>query len=167
MAIKHLNILINFLSNLNIINLKRKIAEVFLFELFKNNEESFELLNYKPTKPNIEELKNLIYIKLKKNNEKYKKEIERLVELTNKNYNNNNADPYINIIEKNRKKRAQINMIFQFLKFCKKDLNPFVHASGEKINFYLLPKNCINNNADDAKYFFSLDDILSKEINSN
>ena len=167
MAIKHLNILINFLSNLNIINLKRKIAEVFLFELFKNNEESFELLNYKPTKPNIEELKNLIYIKLKKNNEKYKKEIERLVELINKNYNNNNADPYINIIEKNRKKRAQINMIFQFLKFCKKDLNPFVHASGEKINFYLLPKNCINNNADDVKYFFSLDDILLKEINSN
>ena len=32
-----LNIMINFLSNFNIINLKRKIVELLLFELFRNN----------------------------------------------------------------------------------------------------------------------------------
>ena len=58
-------------------------------------------------------------------------------------------------------------MIFQFLKFCKTILNPFVHASGEKINYYLLPKNCLDTNLNEVKYIFSLDDILSTEINSN
>ena len=166
-TINRLNTMITFLSNSNIINLKRKIVEVLLFELFKNNQESFELLYYRPTRPNIEELKNLIYIKLKDNNEKYKKEIERLTELTNNNYDNKNAEPFIKIIEKDKKKKGQINLIFQFLKFCKKDLNPLVYASKETINFYLLPKHCLNNNFDEAKYFFCLDDILSNEFNSN
>ena len=166
-AINRLNIMINILSNSNIINLKRTIIEVLIFELFKNNQEYFELLNYKPSKPNIEELKNLIHIKLEENNEKCKEEIERLNELINNNYNNTNGESYIKIIEKKNKKRAQINMIFQFLKFCKKDLNPFVHATGQKINYYLLPKNCLNTNLDEVKYLFALEDILSEEIDSN
>lgn len=165
-TIKRLNIMVNFLSNSNIINLRRKIVEVFLFELFKNNIESFNLINFTPTKANIEEIKNLINIKLKENKEEYQKEIQRLTELTNNNYNNNyNAKIYI--IEKNKKKKAQIHMVYQFLKFCKQYLNPFVHASGEKINFYLLPKSCFNTDFNEAKYLFGLEDILSKEVNSD
>ena len=160
--INRLNIMINFLSNSNIINFKRKIIEVLLFELLKNNQEYFELVNYKPSKPNLEELKNLIYIKLKGNNKKYQKEIQRLNELGNKNYEQKNGESYIKIISKKRKKIAQINMVFQFLKFCNKEMNPFVHASGQKINFYLLPKHCLNNYFDGVKYFFTLDDIMSK-----
>ena len=166
-TINRLNIMINFLSNSNIINFKRKIIEVLLFELLKNNQEYFELVNYKPSKPNLEELKNLIYIKLKGNNKKYQKEIQRLNELGNKNYEQKNGESYIKIISKKRKKTAQINMVFQFLKFCKKEMNPFVHASGQKINFYLLPKHCLNNDFDGAKYFFTLDDIISKGMNQS
>jgi arsenate reductase-like glutaredoxin family protein len=96
-TIKRLNIVINFLSNSNIINLKTKLIEVLLFELFKNNHESFELLNYMPTKYNIEELKNLIHIKLGEHNDVYQKEIERLTELANKTNDNKNDDPYIHL----------------------------------------------------------------------
>lgn len=83
-AISRLNLMINFLRNSNIVNLNRKIVEALLFELFKNNQEYFELINYKPAKTKIEELKSLICIKLKDNKEKYQKEIERLTEMTNK-----------------------------------------------------------------------------------
>ena len=50
-----------------------------------------------PTKYNIEELKNLIHIKLGEHNEVYQKEIERLTELANKTNDNKNDDPYIHL----------------------------------------------------------------------
>jgi hypothetical protein len=58
-------------------------------------------------------------------------------------------------------------MVFNFLRFCKKYLNPFAHASGENINYYSLPESLIDFDLDYdcAKYLLTLDNILLKEIN--
>jgi hypothetical protein len=64
LIINRLSIMISFLQNSNLINLRRKIIEALFFELFLNNNDYFILVNYKPNKSNIMELANLINKKI-------------------------------------------------------------------------------------------------------
>ena len=106
LQINHFSIMISFLqnSNLKILDLMRlefsldiinqrlngkknnKPKETnnwsFIFELFYNNKDYFDLVNYKPNKLNILELENLISQKSKDNKDKSEKELKRLREIT-------------------------------------------------------------------------------------
>ena len=175
LVINRLSIMISFLQNSNLINLRRKIIEALFFELFLNNNDYFLLVNYKPNKSNIIELTNLINKKIEEKigenkKEEYKSDLNRLIQITNQNEVkkiNDRKDSYIKIIEKYNKKTRQINMVFEFLRFCKKTLNPYVHASGKTIEYYLLPKFCLDANYDSNKYMLTLDDILVSKFETN
>ena len=139
-----------------------------MFELFSRYEDFFLLDNYMPNKTNIQELKNLISKKAEENKEKSENDLKRLNEIINKSEAiKNNDDSSIKIKEKYNAQTRKIDMVFNFLRFCKKYLNPFAHASGENINYYSLPESLIDFDLDYdcAKYLLALDDILSKEIN--
>ena len=107
LQINHFSIMISFLqnSNLKILDLMRlefsldiinqrlngkknnKPKETniwsFIFELFYNNKDYFDLVNYKPNKLNfLLELENLISQKSKDNKDKSEKELKRLRKLT-------------------------------------------------------------------------------------
>jgi RNase P subunit RPR2 len=121
------------------------------------------------------ELANLINKKIEEKkgeskNEESKSDLNRLIQITKqtevKKINDRN-DSYIKIIEKYNKKTRQINMAFEFLRFCKKTLNPYVHASGKTIEYYLLPKICLDDNYNSSKYMITLDDILLKKVEPN
>ena len=70
---RRLEILVNFLNDSNIINMKRKLIEIIYFHLYLENTECFELnADYQPSFQNLDELEKLINLKLEKdkNNEK-------------------------------------------------------------------------------------------------
>lgn len=79
-----LEILINFLKNPNIINIKRKLIEIIIVHLYVENKDYFTLPNdYHPTLQNLEELEKLIEAKLKKdkNNKKIKQDLDTIKDL--------------------------------------------------------------------------------------
>ena len=66
--------------------------------------------------------------------ENVKKDLIKFDELK-KEANEKKTESFINVkkIKKNKTCR-QLEMIIEFLRFCKKFLHPFVHTNGEKIN---------------------------------
>lgn len=87
LQINHFSIMISFLQNSNLNGKKNnKPKETnnwsFIFELFYNNKDYFDLVNYKPNKLNILELENLISQKSKDNKDKSEKELKRLRKIT-------------------------------------------------------------------------------------
>ena len=164
LLIKKLSSTILLLQNSNIINLKRKLTEVMLFSIMENNKDLFSFSNdYSPNLFNLYELLNLIENKLntcKNDNEKNKIKadkdiIKKLIEKGEV-----KLDSTINI-KTNSKIGKQIEMIFDFLRFCKNNFHPFVHASKKEINYYLLPKSLFSSNIKCANYVFTLTDIMN------
>ena len=64
------------------------------------------------------------------------------------------------LINSEKKIGKQIRMVFDFLKFCKSFLHPYVHASKKGIDFYLLPRSVFSSNLKYADFIFSLTDNL-------
>ena len=164
LLIKKLSSTILLLQNSNIINLKRKLTEVMLFSIMENNKDLFSFSNdYSPNLSSLYELLNLIENKLntcKNDNEKNKIKadkdiIKKLIEKGEV-----KLDSTINI-KTNSKIGKQIEMIFDFLRFCKNNFHPFVHASKKEINYYLLPKSLFSSNIKCANYVFTLTDIMN------
>lgn len=164
LLIKKLSSTILLLQNSNIINLKRKLTEVMLFSIMENNKDLFSFSNdYSPNLSSLYELLNLIENKLntcKNDNEKNKIKadkdiIKKLIEKEEV-----KLDSTINI-KTNSKIGKQIEMIFDFLRFCKNNFHPFVHASKKEINYYLLPKSLFSSNIKCANYVFTLTDIMN------
>ena len=51
-------------------------------------------------------------------------------------------------------------VVIDFLKFCKKNLHPFVHGEGENINYYLLTNSLFKPNIKNADILLSLNDMI-------
>ena len=164
LLIKKLSSTILLLQNSNIINLKRKLTEVMLFSIMENNKDLFSFSNdYSPNLSSLYELLNLIENKLntcKNDNEKNKIKVDKdiIKKLIEK--GEVKLDSTINI-KTNSKIGKQIEMIFDFLRFCKNNFHPFVHASKKEINYYLLPKSLFSSNIKCANYVFTLTDIMN------
>ena len=187
-----LEIVINYLKNPNIINIKRKVLEIMIFHIFDENSDYFENIDdYSPTLSNLRVLEELIRNKLKndKNNEnikndlnKLKKEKEKILNLNmdkgkdinddleinnNNNYNDTGVDDNNSnfIIDKNKKR--QLNIAKSFLDFYIAKLHPIVHISPNNSNLYLLPRKMFNTEVKESEYLFDLESIMSEEKKDN
>ena len=61
---------------------------------------------------------------------------------------------------KNNKRKEKVRLSLDFLRFCKKNLHPFVHASSDKLNLYLLPRSLFKSDIKYTEYIFTLEDII-------
>lgn len=166
------------LQNANIFNIKRKITECLIFEIVEKYYRIFTIPgSYYPKKSNLIDLKNLISEKIKKYEgseektkiEKAQKDKENLEEILEKysdnskanNNNEQNSDKiflYVNTTEKNGMK---LFTVYEFLKFCKKFFHGYVHASSNKIDYYLLPRTLFNAEIIYSNYILSLDEFMN------
>ena len=169
-----LEILINFLKNPNIINIKRKIIEVIYFHLYFENSEYFQLNDdYHPSFQNLEELEKLINSNLinDNKNEKMKKDLEiikneKLV-LQNKAKVSmlQKEQKKITKIEENKKKK--LNITKSFLDFYKSFLNNPVHLGENTANLYLLPRSMFNSEVKAIEYIFDLESVINGKDDEN
>ena len=157
---ERLEIIIEFLQNPNLILIKKKILEVFLFELYRKKKEYFQIpINYNPKKSNLEELKKLIISKLNKNynNKKAKNDINKINELIS-NIHEEDEHKIKGISQnllKERKKEIILddyNILKNFLEFYKQKLNPIVHINEGNGKYFFIPE-LLKNNVEEAKYF--------------
>lgn len=160
------------LQNANIINLKRKIVECMIFGIFDKHPKSFEFENndYYPTKNHLNELLKILENRkshLPENCDESKKkvieeDIERLKKIMEE-----NKEPNINskiiIDHKNLATKHKLEMVIDFLRFCKKKLHPLVHAEGKNIDYYLLTNELFTSNLKRSDILFSLDDMIDKK----
>lgn len=168
------------LQNANIINIKRKLIETLIFEIIEENKHELCFTSsYFPNNTILIQLKNLILNALNKCDEKEKfykikirNDLDRLEKIIN-NPENSSNNSFIYLKQLRTKKQKQIKMTLDFLRYCKLSLNPFVHAVGEKINYYVLPRSLFNSNLKYEKYILSLNEMIeykdndSKDIENN
>ena len=152
------------LQNANIINIKRKLVECLIFEIYEKYRDNFEFDKYyHPSKYNLEELYKIIENILKNNKETEKTKVnadyERLKKIKNDNIQQQ-TDSNINIIINSTKTFNKLKMVLDFLRFCKKNLHPFVHAEGDSIDYYLLTNNLFDSDLKRADLLFSLGDMI-------
>ena len=160
-----LEIVVNFLKNPNIINLKRKIIEIMIFHLYSENPNYFKISeDYLPTEKNIKALKELIQAKLDndKNNIDIKNDLKRL-EGEIKNILDETHQKEKEIIEIDFDKKNQLNITKSFLDFYIMSFHPTVHLGKNKSKFYLLPRKMFNTEVKASEYLFDLESILSEE----
>ena len=162
-----LEILINFLKNPNIINIKRKILEIINFHLYYENYEYFDLNDdYSPKIHNLEELEKLINLKILKDN-KNKKALNDLKKIQNEKINivsgkKGLLKPKINRkIDENKKRKLLIAK--EFLDFYKHFLDSHVQSSQDTIKYFLLPRKMFNSETNENKYIFDLESFLSEK----
>ena len=170
--INKLSTSITFLLNPNIINLKRKIIEVMFFSFLQSNISDFAFSGpYFPKINHINELNNIMNNKINEVNskeelDKINQDIKRFNEILNQE-NKNDDKTFVKIV--NQKNFNNYLMVLEFLKFCRRHFNPIVHIDSNNINYYLLPKELLNDENDEnnnIKYsdqIFSLNDFISKE----
>ena len=190
LLIDKLSSTIYILQNANIINLKRKLVECLLYEIFEKYKEDLIFdKTYFPGKYHLDRLSAIIqeafdkYEQKEKSNhcekcsEKNKCEkcakrdvlykskkseintdIKKLRELKN-DEESANFDAYIKIKD-NARQYYKLLMVIEFLKFCKKNLHPFVHGEGENINYYLLTNSLFAPNIKNADILLSLNDMI-------
>ncbi len=187
LLLKKLSCSIILLQNPNLINLKRKIVECLFFSIFEKYHKEFSFDSYYfPNLSNIKDLQKIISDNLAKsdfeNKTKFEGDIKRLEELIKKDKENiknketkdsednienketkkEGHDIHYNLINNKDKKHIQIKMVLEFIKFCKKRLNPFIHGEGDKINNYLLPRSLFASNLQYENYLLSLNDLIQK-----
>ena len=199
LLIDELSSTIYILQNANIINLKRKLVECLLYEIFENYKEDLIFdKKYFPGKCHLDKLSSIIkesfdkYEQKEKSNhcdkcsEKNKCEecakrdvlykskkseinadIKKLIELKNDD-ELTNFDANIKIKD-NARQYYKLLMVIEFLKFCKKNLHPFVHeknlhpfvhGEGENINYYLFTCSLFPPNIKSADILLSLNDLI-------
>ena len=190
LLIDKLSSTIYILQNANIINLKRKLVECLLYEIFEKYKEDLIFdKTYFPGKYHLDRLSAIIqeafdkYEQKEKSNhcekcsEKNKCEkcakrdvlykskkseintdIKKLRELKN-DEESANFDAYIKIKD-NARQYYKLLMVIEFLKFCKKNLHPFVHGEGENINYYLFTCSLFPPTIKSADILLSLNDLI-------
>ena len=154
-------------QNANTINLKRKLVECLLFEIYEKYSSSFNLdSKYCPSKYNIDELLKIIE-NIKDNSKEPEKtqinlDIEKLtdIKIGIKNTNKQQTDSNININAKSNKNYFKLKKVTEFLRFCKNNLAPFVHAEGSNLDYYLLTNNLFESKLKRANLLFFLDDMI-------
>lgn len=153
---------IMILQNANTINLKGKLVECLMFEIYEKYNNIFSLdTEYSPSNYNIDELLKIIE-NIKNNSKEPEKtqidsDYKRLTDI--KKINIPQTDSNINI-DKKYKNYFKLKMVTEFLRFCKKNLHPFVHAEGSNLDYYLLTNNLFESNLKRANLLFSLDDMI-------
>ena len=160
-----LEIVVNYLKNPYIINLKRKLIEIMIFHLYSENPLYFKNReDYLPTDKNIKALKELIQAKLDndKNNINIKNDLKRL-ESEIKNILDETKQKEKEKIEIDDYKKNQLNITKSFLDFYIMSFHPTTHFGQNKSEFYLLPRKMFNSEVKVSKYLFDLELILSKE----
>ena len=163
-----LEILVSFLKNPNIINIKRKILEVISFHLYMENSEYFQLnADYHPTYQNLDDLEKLIILKLKDDdkNEKIKKDLKIIQ--NEKLFLDKKVEISMLKMEKKDKtiieecKKRKLNIAKNFIDFYKTFLNNPVHLGENTAKFYLLPRSMFNSEVKLNEYLFDLESIIS------
>ena len=160
------------LQNANIINLKRKLVECLIFGILDKHPKSFEFENndYYPTKYHLDELLKILENRkshLPEDCDESKKkvieeDIDRLENIIDKN-NEPKINSKIIISHKNSATKHKLEMVMDFLRFCKKKLHPLVHAEGKNIDYYLLTNELFTSNLKRSDILFSLDDMIDKK----
>ena len=154
------------LQNANIINIKRKLVESLNFAILEKNHEILEFEpNYIQSKSNLKDLKEIIIeLKDKCNDLKEKKILEEDLDRLNEKIDaasEGEVSGFIKVKDvKNNKIKEKVRMSLDFLRFCKKNLHPFVHASSDKLNLYLLPRSLFKSDIKYTEYIFTLEDII-------
>ena len=191
-----LEIIINYLKNPNIINIKRKLIEILIFHLYDENSNYFENDDeeYSPTIYNLKALEELIKAKMKsdKNNENIKKDLNKLIkekekilkkrtekdkDITNElenNINNNINNEVVHNKDNNNSnaiidedKKRQLNITQSFLDFYFNKLQLFANVSKNNEDLYLLPGNYFNIEVKENEYLFDLESIISENKKDN
>ena len=158
------------LKNANLFNLKRKLVESLDFKILEDYQEFLEFEpKYFPSRANLKDLQAIINELKNKNNlnENEKKKLEddyKTLDNLIKGPIESNTTSLIKVKDINNfKLKEQLRMSLDFLRFYKKHLHPFVHASGDKINLYLLPKSLFQSDIKYAEYIFTLGDIIKTQ----
>ena len=89
-------------------------------------------------------------------------DIDRLENIIDKN-NEPKINSKIIISHKNSATKHKLEMVMDFLRFCKKKLHPLVHAEGKNIDYYLLTNELFTSNLKRSDILFSLDDMIDKK----
>ncbi len=145
-----LKILIEKLKIPNLINLKRKIIDIILFEISTSYHSRININEYNPDKRFLNQIKLMIEKKIddsKKTNKdnNFNNELNKKLDLINeclkKGYKEGNL--YIHSISGINGKI--IKYLIDCLYYFKNQLNPIVHIGKGNGKFYLLPKAFYNN----------------------
>lgn len=169
LLINKLSSTVLLLQNANTINIRRKLVESLFFAILEKYSKDLEFVpDYFPSKTNLNNLAEIILkIREKCTNENEKKKTEEdfnKIKAIIQSPIESKIDSIISVKNiKSIKLKEQLKMSLSFLRFCKKNLHPFVHVSGEKINLYLLPKSLFKSDIDYAKYIFTLGRIMKSQ----
>ena len=170
--IKRMEILIQFLKNPYLINLKRKIIEILMIQIIKENKEYIEISdNYIPNENLLEELKKKIKSKINEFKiglndyqlERLNNDLKYINNLKNNNKTNSSKITFLKKIN-DSSFHYKIKTTFKFLKFLRKELNPYVHISKSKSDYYLLPESCFNTNFEYNKYIYKIANLINHQI---
>ena len=176
-----LEIIINFLKNPNIINIKRKLIEIMIFHLYYSNPDYCNNNDdYSPTLNNLIALEKLITSKNVNNknapnveNDLNKIKIEKKIIIDKKKkieINDNNTinnitnNPTINNINNtpiDKIKQRTLEIAKSFLDFYITKLHPPVHISQNNANLYLLPQKMFNTKVEGIEYLYDLESIIN------
>ena len=176
-----LEIIIDFLKNPNIINIKRKLIEIINYHLYYSNPDYFNNNDdYSPTLNNLIALEKLIISKNVNNlndpnvkNDLDKVKIEKKIIIdkktkieinNNNNTNNNTNNPTINNANNtpiDKIKQRKLEIAKSFLDFYIAKLHPPVHISKNNANLYLLPRKMFNTKVEDIEYLYDLESIIN------
>ena len=157
--------IIKYIEPANIVNIKRKILDLVIFSILKQNKDSFELKDgYCPNENFLDRLKDkLTKLSNQKNlsEDKKKKIDDRINFLKNqKSIKNTLTEFPLSSPDKN------LENIMKFFSFYKKECNDIVHISKEALKYYSLPLNKdIDPKTKDL--FNSLKKINNNNINNN
>lgn len=158
------------LKNENIINIKRKLVEALYFEILEKYQDDIIIEgDYTPSKYHLIELKKIMELIKEKNkfdeNHNVTEDIKKLENLINQTIESKPGSK-LKVKDQKTKKQKQIDILLNFLKFCKKTLNPSVQGDKEKTNYLLLPRSLFDSNLKYAEYMFSMNDIIQKKENN-
>ena len=157
------------LQNANTINIKRKLVESLNFAILEKNHEILEFKpNYIQSKSNLKDLKEInIELKDKCNDLKEKKILKEDLDRLNEKIDaakEGEVSGFIKVKDvKNNKRKEKARTPPDSLRSRKKNSHPFVHASSDKLNLYLLPRSLFKSDIKYTEYIFTLEDIIEKK----
>ena len=164
LQISKLETTISILQNANIINIKRKIAEMIIFGIMeKKKDDILYEGEYIPSKSRLIEFKKILEKIQNKskgvvNCEEALKRLDNII--------GNNTESRIDakiIVDQKAKNYQKLRVVLDFLRYCKTSLHPYIHGDGDYINYYLLPRCLFNSNIELADYCYSLNDMIKNK----
>ena len=132
--------IIKYLLPANIVNIKRKILDLVIFSILKQNKDSFVLKDgYCPNENFLDRLKDKLTKLYKQNNlsEDKKQKINDRLQFINEQKSIKNTVTVFPLSCPDTK----LDSIMKFFSFYKKECNDIVHISKEALRYYLFPLN--------------------------